>query len=319
VWRAIDLALRFIYVALIPPILAVMNAIIPVGGIVISAAIATVIAMLGAERWHARVDRIPVVGRALGGMGRLGEFYKEHPPKPLVYYIFYPILLPVILFMRVPRREFLLYRKISLLAFVVMLASGIAEYFRHWYPVIPFRLFFAEAIAIFLLQLLTTFAIVMPIVTTILMYHQRGYTKRVAALVVCASLTGGFGMFILHRTYTVPAAVAARVQARTHNAPRLAFGAFENGLNAAWLSLRDHPDDHDAALTAARDALQPFYLADEAAAFQLWIGSGVIALYVKPNRHEALWVGRDAKALIKDDFRFDLLPHDAYKPLGIRR
>ena len=46
--RHLDLILRFVFVALIPPILAVVNAVIPVGAIVISAAIAISVASFGA-------------------------------------------------------------------------------------------------------------------------------------------------------------------------------------------------------------------------------------------------------------------------------
>src|SRR5438552_4091833 len=97
-WRTIDLVLRFAYVAAVPFLLPIINLIMPITGLLIGTGIATAIALVGSEVWRARVERIKYLGRALGGMGRLGEFYARFPPKPLVYYILYPLLLPVILF-----------------------------------------------------------------------------------------------------------------------------------------------------------------------------------------------------------------------------
>ena len=80
--------------ALIPLFLGVLAAIMPMTAIMISAALATVIALIGSERWAARVGHLRFVGKPLRNLGRLGEFYGVHPPKPLVYYVFYPVLIP---------------------------------------------------------------------------------------------------------------------------------------------------------------------------------------------------------------------------------
>ena len=109
--RTIDLVLRLIYVTLAPLMLAPLAAVLPITGTLVGVGIATVVALIGGDRWHHAVDRIPVVGRVLGGMSKLGDFYREHPAKPLVFYIVYPLLLPILLFRPVPRRELALYRK----------------------------------------------------------------------------------------------------------------------------------------------------------------------------------------------------------------
>src|SRR5258708_4793740 len=103
-----------------PVMLPLIAVVMPITGLLISAGIATLVVLIGGEAWHTRVDRVPLVGRVLGGMAKLADFYREHPPKPLVYYIFYPLLLPIVLFRRVPRREFLLYRKLNALAVIII-------------------------------------------------------------------------------------------------------------------------------------------------------------------------------------------------------
>jgi hypothetical protein len=85
VWQRVDLVLRFVYVLLAPLVLMVMASVVSLGAIVVTTAVATIIALTGSARWRRRVTGIPVVGRSLAKFAALGEYYEEHPPKPLLY------------------------------------------------------------------------------------------------------------------------------------------------------------------------------------------------------------------------------------------
>ena len=90
--RRVDDVLRFIYVLLAPAMMVALGYVVPIGGIVISTGIATAIALAGSDGYVRRVQGITLIGKPLAKLGRLGEYYREHPPKPLLYYVFYPLL-----------------------------------------------------------------------------------------------------------------------------------------------------------------------------------------------------------------------------------
>ena len=331
-WRSVDLVLRFIYVAAAPLLLVPIAMMIPITGILISGALATVIALFGTHRWHAKVDRLPVVGRALGNMARLGDFYNEHPPKPLVYYVCSPVLLPGIVCRRVPRRELMLYRKLSAVALVVVVAGGIWDYLRHWRPELPLSVFLAATIVGLVLQLIGSMVIVMPIVTTIITLHQRNMKRTLAILFACATLSGVLVAVSVHRTHGMPIGTWTRIQARTSYASteyhkclkreanrricgseNPGFVAVRNALNAAVTTLTADPTNRDVALDKAHQALEEFYKPDEAAEFRLYADQGVYMLFIKFGREPPLYTARDAQRIILDTAS---LPAAARKLLG---
>src|SRR5512135_2493471 len=214
-WRAIDLVLRCVYVAAVPFLLPLINMIIPIAGLLIGTGIATVIAVVGSERWRARVETLRYLGRPLGGFGRIGEFYARFPPKPLVYYILYPLLLPVVLFMRVPRREFLLYRKLNAITMVVIAATGAYDYFEHWRPELTLTQFAGATLGAFILQLLVTFMFVMPIVTTLVELRQHGRTRVLSVLVVLMVASAVYGAIRARHARTMSIMTWMRLQERT--------------------------------------------------------------------------------------------------------
>jgi hypothetical protein len=281
--------------------------------------------MFGSDRWHARVDKIPVLGRVLGGMGRLGDFYRDHPPKPLVYYIFYPLLLPVILFLRVPRREFFLYRKLNAIALVVIVAGGTWDYFRHWRPELTLHQFAGATLGMFILQLLSTFAFVMPIVTTLLGYQARGLKKTLLVLVLLATAMSGFALFIVHKQHAIQIGTWMRIDERTKEGFKELHECQAAGLdartcvknNAAIVALVRGMFDAcaakpDAALDAARARLEGFYKEDEAKAFRFFKGDGACVLFVRFGSKKPIWVAADAKGLFDDPRR---LPPSALKEM----
>lgn len=320
-WRAVDYVLRFLYLFLAPLMLVGISQVMPIMGIMIGAGLATVVAVFGSDRWQDSVKRIrllerfEIVGRVVGGMGRLGDYYREHPPKPLVYYIAYPLLFPYWIFNRVARREFLLYRRLNAITLVIVIITGVLDYVRNWRP-IPFNYFFGVAIGTFIFQLLATFALVMPIVTTILLYHQRKLKKTLWAALACIVLTGGLGLYVVRSSTSLSVGVQTRLRARTGYFHHEAVDALAHGLDAALASFKRAPTDGAAALAAAQEAIQTLYHPDEAAAFHLYADHGVIMLFVRFKNEPPIWLAGDSvhHRAIGDP---KVLPPDAQLALGL--
>jgi hypothetical protein len=295
-WRRLDLALRFVYVALVPFFLAMLSNLIPITGIVIGTAIATIIALFGAQRWRARVGRIRFIGGLLAGFGQLGEYYAENPPKPLLYYVIYPVLVPHWLFARKARREFMLYRSINLVAIAIIAVSGIVDYFDSWKP-LPFSEFFGTAVGSFFIQLIVLGAFVMPIVTTVLMLHSRGNTRWLIALVLLGVLTAIGGVAQRDHMKGVPFDVAQRIRARLKLFDAEAHASLRAALDAADASLRQS-SDIGIATQRAREVLDDFYRSDEAAPFKVWTDGRIVLLYVQLQRNQSVWIARDGEVLV---------------------
>jgi len=306
--RTIDLVLRFVYVAAVPFLLPVINEIMPIQALLIGTGVATVIALVGSEVWRSHVERIPYAGKVLGNMGNLGEFYARFPPKPLVYYIVYPLLLPVILFLRVPRREFFLYRKMNAITIIVIVITGTYDYFEHWRPELSFAKFAGATIGVFIMQLLVTFMFIMPIVTTLIELRQRRKIKVLWLLAVLMLGSAIYGGIMARHQRTMSIMTWFRLEQRTKYAyaelkecekehpdqirtcvrhdPQLR--ALADGLEVVIKN--DFPDD-ETALAAAREKLLEYYKTDEANAFRIRRIDDVLVIYARYARKKAIWLG----------------------------
>ena len=59
------------------------------------------------------------------------------------------------------------HRRISTVVLVISLIAGAFNYWHKWHPDIPFWTFFGAMVGLLVMQLLLTFTIIMPIVTTL--------------------------------------------------------------------------------------------------------------------------------------------------------
>lgn len=313
VWRGIDLGLRLIYLVVAPLLLPTLASVLPITGTLVGAGLATLVALIGGERWHATVDRIPILGRALGGMARLDEFYREHPAKPLIFYIVYPLLLPVILARPILRRELGLYRKINAIALAIVVVTGTIDYLHNWRPELTFGQFVSSMIAGFVGQFFATFALAMPIVTTIVMLRQRGQRKLLRTALGLVVVAGAVGGFVAHKAkHVIQASTWQRIELRSKTGLRelqtctattheLATCTRDNhwvvalvsGLDAAAVVLRANPKDLDAATDAARAKLATYFKPDEARAFDLFSEGAVIIEYARNGKRATIWIGFD--------------------------
>lgn len=271
---------------LAPAMMVALGHLVPIGGIVISTGIATGIALVGSEAYVRRVQGIKLIGKPLAKLGRLGEYYREHPPKPLLYYVFYPLLFPYWLIKREARQELLAYKRVGALAVVITVATGIYDYFHNWDP-IPAKYFFKAAFASSVLGLLITMIFVMPIVTTLLGYQKRNHMKSIAALIVLGVSLGGIMSVGMRRVAAVPFQTQARLKARIKWQPEPARNVMRAAIDRA-LTARDDKE----AVRVSREVLETYFRADEARAFGLFHGDGVVLLVAKTKNHEYAWAAR---------------------------
>ncbi|MEO8549195.1 MAG: hypothetical protein ABI678_04460 [Kofleriaceae bacterium] len=312
-WRTIDLVLRLLYLVVAPLFLPVLASVLPITGTLVGAGVAMIVALIGGDRWHATVDRVPVLGRALGGMAKLGDFYRDHPAKPLIFYILYPLLLPVILMKPLLRKELGLYRKINAIALVVIVITGAIDYLHNWRPELGFGQFAGSMLAGFIAQFFATFALAMPIVTTIVTLRLRGQRRLLNTAIAMIVVAGTLGGVIAHHTkYVIQASTWQRIELRsktgreelrscTVRTQQVAQCTRENhwvlalveGLDAAARSLKDHPNDHDAATAAAHEKLATYFKPDEVRAFDLFVESPVIIEFARNGKRKTIWIGFD--------------------------
>ena len=284
-WGRVDDVLRFVYVLLAPAMMVALGFVVPIGGIVISTGIATAIALAGSETYVRRVQGIKMLGKPLAKLGRLGEYYRQHPPKPLLYYVLYPLLFPYWLFKREARQELLAYKRVGALAVVITVITGFVDYHRNWDPM-PAKLFLRAAFANSVLGLLITMIFVMPIVTTLIGYQTRKHVKSIAALLVIGIALGGAMAVAMRRVESVPFQTTARLKMRIEWQPESARAVMRDALERAVHEKRD------AAEPKAREVLATYFRPDEARAFRLVGGDGVALLFAKVKKGRYAWVAR---------------------------
>ena len=292
-WRRVDLVLRCVYVALVPILLALLSQRMPVGGVIGAVVIGS-------------------LAPAIGARGRLGAYYEAAPPKPVFYYILYLALFPYWLLVKRARAEAALYRGFIAIAFVIVTISTISDYVRKWSP-LPFGAFVGTGLVSLLLQMAVTLAIVLPIVTTAVLLAQRGYKKTLRAVLVLGVLAIVAAIVIAAQRDAAPFDVRTRIEARLAQDKKKSFQAFTEGLNGAYLSLRDHPGDLERALDAAQRATHVFFRHDEARALKLWSGDGILMLYTPLASGKYMWLARDVKRLLTTR---DQLPDAARKVIA---
>ncbi|MBA3395682.1 MAG: hypothetical protein H0T89_23765 [Deltaproteobacteria bacterium] len=286
----VDLVLRFVFVIAAPIALVPLAVVVPMGGVLVGVGAATAIALAGSDRWRARTATIPVAGGFLSKLAGLGDYYREHPPKPLIYYIAYPLLAPYWLFVRDARREFLLYRRINAIAFLVMVGAGAYDYIKNWRPEIPFGAFFTSSIASLFLQLLVTMCLVMPIVTTIVRYHTSGHRRALAIMLgISVLLATAMTIFAMRSDRASPSA-QIRLRWRAAHDPARTTATLQDAVAAAQAA----PDD-TTARTAARGALAAVWRPDEVRAFNVRRADNITLVHAYLGRRRPpLWLARRA-------------------------
>jgi hypothetical protein len=320
---ALDFLLRLAFFATVPFVLVLVAALFPVTGALVQVALGLAAFFAGEalRRWSARSR---LVSWAASGQLEFEAYYREHPPRPFLYYVFYPLLAPYWLFQTEARREFLLFKGYTLASFAFLVLSLVVQYLTSFPPQLGVRSFLPIAAGTFAIETAVVLMFLMPIVTSVVHYHRQREPGLLVALLLAGIVSSSFAIARLERRRDpiVSFATRQRVRMRTAAAAKPAQAAQTAALRAAWQALpKEKKDvDHDGkveaeVLDAAHEALMPFYKNDEANAFDLWYThnakSWLVVLYFEARgRNDPIWlamtsagaVTRDAKQLPRGAF-----------------
>jgi hypothetical protein len=321
-----DLLLRLVFFSTAPFLLVILAQLFPVTGAVVQVALALLLFVVG-EATRRVASRSRVLGALLSSQLEFEAYYRQRPPRPFVYYVFYPLLFPYWLSVVDARREFLLYKGYTLVSFALLLGSLVTQYLRVFPPELSWSAFAPLAAGTFLAETAVVLMFLMPIVTSVVHFHQIRAPRRLALLLVAATLSVGFAAARLERRRDpiVSFATRTRVRLRSDARPDEAAKARASALAAAWHTLPSQRDDidsdgkvEDAPLAIARDRLTGFYKYDEAHAFDLWYAKQgrqtMLVLYFEAHRgHAPIWSAIDETAHITEDA--GRLPPGAFKAM----
>jgi hypothetical protein len=275
--RALDFGLRLLFFATIPFVMTIVATLFPITGVLINIAL-TLIVFAFAEALRPRAEASPILRRLSARHFAFEAYYRENPPRPFLFYVFYPVLLPVVLWRPLLRRELWLYRGLTGGGVVILLAMGVIDFFRHWTPELGLAQFLPLWVAVFAVQTLAILVFLLPIATTVVKLHSERRLRELWVLFGAATISIGLAVaaIVHHRGHVVSFVTTRRVMMRTLAAPADARSA----QLAALETVRDNYDELVASTDAegwvesdsgerAEDALGAFYKSDEAYAFSL--------------------------------------------------
>lgn len=271
---ALRLLPRLIYFAVVPFILVVSATVLPLTGVIVNIVLLLVgFVVIGALRRLS--DRHWIVRAILRRQVAFASYYEAHPPRNFAYYVFFPLLAPILLFSRRARQELALYRGFTRIGVVLITGHLVLDYQATWAPEIAAKEFVAASIGTFIVQMIALFAFVLPLATSVITLHLRQERRALRILLGAAALSvafAGIGQLNM-RTAAVPAETRKRVELRSEAAPARAVEAQERALARLWQEIdAGAPIDHDGlvggeAVERVQAELVGFYRDDEAAAF----------------------------------------------------
>jgi hypothetical protein len=279
---ALEYVLRLLFFATVPFGIVALAALLPMGGAIINMVLALA-AFFSGELLLGAAEKRPWIKRVLGRQLAFEAYYRERPPKPFLYYVFYPLLFPYWLAVREARRELILFKGYTILTFLVVVGSGVYRYFFVYQPELGVRSFAAAFAVGLVAETLATLMLIMPMTTSVVALHQKRHRCRLVVLLAVglASATA-CGVVLAKRRHGFPSLeTRQRVSQRTRANVVLSRRTMTAALSAAWASRKreggwGREDDGTVTgppLEKAREALLGYYRSDEAAAFELWTTS----------------------------------------------
>jgi len=276
-----DFVSRFLFFSLAPFGIVVAAELFPVRGALVDVGLALAVFALGeaARRW---AHRWRPVALALSTALRFESYYRERPPRVFAYYVFYPLLFPYWLANREARHEFLVFRGYTMGGFVVLLVSMVWQYFANFLPELGLREFLPWVLVALTAEMLLALGLLMPIATTVVLYHSSARRGRLLVLLAAGLLSTALSIARVARRRDPVVSYGARdrVAQRTAVDPERAHQALLAGVRAAWSANEAQPNSMSGVqddgkvegepLDRAHDALEGYYKHDEAHAFDLW-------------------------------------------------
>ena len=276
--EAAEYALRLVFFAAVPFGIVILASLVPM-----TAALVNIVLALGAfffgEVLRKHAQQRGWLGKVLRRQLAFEEYYRERPPKPFPYYVFYPLLFPYWLVVSEARREFWLFKGYTIVTFVIAAANGVYRYFAVYQPEIGLKVFLISFGIGLAIEALAVITFLMPIATTVVALHKKGQHGRLVVLLVVALVSAAGAITVLanrHRTFP-SLETRERVNKRTFARLKQAEATADDALRAAWKARRVSGYEREsdgtmdgAPLIVAREHLERFYRPDEAAAFELW-------------------------------------------------
>ncbi len=278
----IEYALRVAFFAFVPFGVVLLAMLVPMTAALVNMVLALA-AFFSGELLNHAAERRPWLRRVLKRQLAFEAFYREHPPRAFLFYVFYPLLLPYALFVRDTRREFLLFKGYTVLTFFILAVSGSYRYVAVYRPELGFK-HFAIAFSIgFVIETVAVMMLVMPMTTSVVALHKKGQQWRLLGLLAVGLLSTGCALaYVMARHRTFPSLeTRERVVGRSAADRFHSKAALKQALETAWKVRRAAAHDAweretdgtvlGAPLDQARGILSTkFYRGDEAGAFELW-------------------------------------------------
>jgi hypothetical protein len=275
--RSADFALRLAFFAIVPFLATWVSALFPMTAVLINVAL-TLAIFATAEAIRERAERSPLLARAVKRHLAFEAYYREHTPRPFLFYVFYPVLLPYVLVRAETRKELWLYRGFTGGGVGILVAAAGIDYWRNWLPNLAFSEFLFTWMLLFGVQTLCIFLFLLPIATTVVTLHAERRFKALWILFGAAALSITVAVVAIEQRkgHVVSWVTTQRVRMRTKSAPNTARSAQLQALRVVWANAPELKESTDAegwvegdALDRAEEQLEAFYKDDEAYAFSL--------------------------------------------------
>jgi len=275
--RAPDFLLRLVFFATVPYLFTIVATLFPMTGVVANVAL-TLVVFAFAQAARAQAERSRLLKRVMARRLAFEAYYRENPPRPFLFYVFYPLLLPYVLFRPEARRELLLYRGFTGGGAIILLLAAVFDFYEHWRPELALRDFLEVWVILFAIQTLAMFVFLLPIATTVVKFHSERRLLELWVLFGAAAISVGAAVFTLvHRhRHVVSWVTTHRVMLRTRSGPDRARAAQLQALRAVVADLPELAASTDEAGwvegdsgAKAEEELGAFYKPDESYAFSL--------------------------------------------------
>jgi hypothetical protein len=281
----LEYAARLAFFACVPFIVVLLAMLVPMGAAIVNMILALLAFFFG-EVLLGAAEKRPWLKRVLRRQLAFEAYYREHPPRAFLYYVFYPLLFPYWLSNREARREFVLFKGYTILTLGLIATVGVYRYYFVYQPELRLSSFISAFAITLVFETLAVTMFLMPMVTTVVALHRQKHHRRLMALLAVGIVSAAAaGVLLARRHRSFPSLETRhRVIARTAADKPRSKAAMKKALTTAWAVRRADPK-HDAweretdgtitgaPLTNARDVLEEFYREDEANAFELWTTS----------------------------------------------
>jgi hypothetical protein len=314
----LEYILRLAFFAAAPFGIVLLTLLVPMAAALVNMLLALAAFFFGELLIGAAAKR-PWLKKVLGRQLAFEEYYRNHPPRPFLYYVFYPLFLPYWLFQREARREFLLFKGYTILTAGLASAAGVYRYFFVYQPELGAKHFFAAFSIGLLIESFAVMVLIMPMTTSVVALHRKKQHWRLVALLavglVSASLAGT-AMAMRHRTFP-SLETRQRVTLRTAAKKPQSKEAMRRALQKAWaIRKTGHKDAWEreddgtvlgAPLDGARIVLESYYRPDEASAFELWTTSKrekppLMVIFAEGRKHGApVWLAMRSDGTVVDN------------------